>query len=130
MVVILNLSAATPTNSFQQTLRPSNAFFYMKKTVGCGNIQNIWYLAKIPLISTHHAPEKLEKLFNRWRWLQKREKKTSAQELQHRKDFSDHLGLLFDIASPGWEKEISTDRLKDGDEKEEDLNFLVDQRGT
>ena len=33
-------------------------------------IQDIWYLAKIP----YHAPEKLEKLFNRWRWLQKRRK--------------------------------------------------------
>ena len=77
-------------------------------------IQDIWYLAKIP----YHAPEKLEKLFNRWRWLQKREKKTSAQESQHRKEFSDQLGLLFDIASPSWEKEISTDRLKDGEEKE------------
>ena len=93
------------------------------------DIQDIWYLAKIPFITTHHAPEMLEKLFNRWRGLQKREKNTSAKELQHRKEFSDQLGLLFDIASPSWMKEIKTDRLKDGDEREEDLNFLVDQRG-
>ena len=33
------------------------------------------------------------------------------------------------IASPSWEKEISADGLMDGDEKEEDFDFLVDQRG-
>ena len=125
-----------PTN-----LEALKRLFYMKKTHMKGKalsvvarkvvqeIQDIWYLAKIPFITTHHAPKKLEKLFNRWRGLQKREKKTSAQELQHRKEFSDQLGLLFDIASPSWAKEISTYRLKDGDEKEEDFNFLVDQRG-
>ena len=70
---------------------------------------DIWYLAKIPYIATHHATKKLEKLFNKWRWLQKREKKTSPKDLENRKEFSDKLGLLFDIASLDWEKEMSTD---------------------
>ena len=48
--------------------------------------------------------------------------------MENRKEFSDKLGLLFDIASLDWEKEISTDRLKDVDERAEDLNFMVDQR--
>ena len=70
-----------PTN-----LEALQRLFYMKKTDMKGkalsvvarkvvqDIQDIWYLTKIPFITTHHAPEKLEKLFNRWRWLQKRRK--------------------------------------------------------
>ena len=115
--------------------------FYKKKTDMKGkplsdvvqkvvlDIMDIWYLAKIPFMQTKNATKKLENLFNKWRWLQKREKNTSAKDLENRKEFSDKLGLLFDIASQDWEKKISTDRIKDVDERAEDLNFLVDQRG-
>ena len=39
------------------------------------------------------------------------------------------MNKLFDISCPSWEKDISSDRLKDKKEREEDLSFLVDQRG-
>ena len=65
--------------------------FYKKKTDMKGkplsdvtekvvlDIMDIWYLAKISYIATHHATKKLEKLFNKWRWLQKRERKDINQ---------------------------------------------------
>ena len=53
----------------------------------------------------------------------------NKKDLQNRKDFSDKLDLLFDIANPKWEKDISADRLKNQEERDEDLKFLVDQRG-
>ena len=110
--------------------------FYNKKTDMKGKplsdvVQKVVLdiMAKIPFMQTKNATKKLENLFNKWRLLQKREKNTSAKDLENRKEFSDKLGLLFDIASQDWEKKISTDRIKDVDERAEDLNFLVDQRG-
>ena len=125
-----------PTN-----LEALKRLFYKKKTDLKGkplqhavqqvvqDIMEIWYLAKLPYIVMKNAVKKLEDLFNRWRLLQKSQKRMTDKEVQNRKEFTDQLDLLFDIACPSWEKEISADRLKDEEEKEEDLRFLVDQRG-
>ena len=92
-------------------------------------IINIWDMAKIPSMTVQNAKKKLEKLFNKWIWLQKSEKKQGDKDIQNRKEFSDNLGILFDIACPAWENKITTDRIKSNEEREEDLRFLLDQRG-
>ena len=92
-------------------------------------IINIWDMAKIPSMTVQNAKKKLEKLFNKWIWLQKREKQHTDKDVQNRKEFNDSLGILFDIACPSWEKKITTDRIESNEEREEDLRFLQDQRG-
>ena len=57
---------------------------------------NIWVMAKIPTMNQLNANKKLEKLFNRWIWLQKSEKKQNEKDKQNRKDFVDFLPKLFD----------------------------------
>ena len=94
----------------------------------CGKVMDIWYLAKIPSLGEKQVKRNLEKMFNNWRLLQKNMKKVTEKEVKNRGDFSDQMDCIFDIACPDWEKRIKQDRLKDDDEKEEDLTFLQDQR--
>ena len=91
-------------------------------------VTEIWDLAKIPTINLNNSRVKLEKMFNNWRFLQKNMKKTTVKEKENREIFCQELCLLFDIASGDWEKKIKNDRLKNSEEKNEDLDFLVDQR--
>jgi len=115
--------------------------FYKKKTKWKGkslkdvaesvvkSILEVWYLAKIPHCTLNNAVVKLVDLFNHWRWLQTCQNRKLAKDIQNRKEFVEKLSILFDVASPNWEKQITTDRLKSQDEKNEDLKFLIDQRG-
>ena len=89
----------------------------------------IWNMAKIPTITKINAKIKLEKMYNKWLWLQKSEKKETEKEKQNRAEFTNCFPKLFDITSPTWETEIKNDRVKSKDEREEDLQFLLDQRG-
>ena len=86
-------------------------------------------MAILPTMNQLNANKKLEKLFKRWIWLQKSEKKEHDKDKQNRKDFLDFLPKLFDVASPDWESDIKRDKLKSKEEREEDLRFLLDQRG-
>lgn len=98
-----------PTN-----LEALKRLFYKKKTDLKGkplqhavqqdvqDIMEIWYLAKLPYIVMKNAVKKLEDLFNRWRLLQKSQKRMTDKEVQNRKEFTDQLDLLFDIACPSW----------------------------
>ena len=115
--------------------------FYLKKTTMKGlqlsavtkkvltEVFNIWEKATIPTMNQLNANKKLEKLFNRWIWLLKSKKKENEKDKQNRKDFVDVLPKLFDVASPDWESDIKRDKLKSKEEREEDLRFLLDQRG-
>ena len=60
----------------------------------------IWNMAKIPTITKINAKIKLEKMYNKWLWLQKSEKKETEKEKQNRAEFTNCFPKLFDITSP------------------------------
>ena len=88
-----------------------------------------WEKAKIPTITKNNATMKLEKLFQLWKELEKNKKKSHSKAAKDREVFIKSLDDLFDIVSSRWEKDILGDRLRSKEAKQEDLRFIVDQRG-
>ena len=78
---------------------------------------------RFPQSQRKNAKIKLEKMYNKWLWLQKSEKKETEKEKQNRAEFTNCFPKLFDITSPTWETEIKNDRVKSKDEREEDLTL-------
>ena len=64
-----------------------------------------------------------------WKNMNKNKSKTSEAAKQSREKYKKSLDMLFDIAAPRAEEVLDTDRLRTDEAKEEDLQFLEDQRG-
>jgi hypothetical protein len=78
-----------------------------------------WIKARIPTCSKVKCVRDIERLYERWRSLQKTKNRNSDFEVEARENFKESLKNLFDIASPNALEEIKT---------EEDKAFLIAQR--
>ena len=74
--------------------------------------------------------DKVIKLFNTWKRLQQNHHQTSQKSIEKRNHFKDEVAKLFDLARKDAVEEIKKDRLRSEAAKEEDIDFLWDQRST
>ena len=79
-----------------------------------------WQISRIPTKSELHAREKLEKMFLKWKGLQKHALRRSDTQIRKENEFLIETDKLFDIAHADALSLI---------EIEEDKDFLMDQRG-
>lgn len=118
------LGAKLPTN--RQVFK---TFFYILHEVKLSKNESaklairetiiFWEKARIQTRREDKCVEKLVNLYERWRVLQKSEKRTSETEKSKREKFSDELDMLFDIAHENVLDKLSID----------DKEFLSNQRG-
>ena len=79
-----------------------------------------WQISRIPTKSELHAREKLEKMFLKWKGLQKHALRRSDTQIRKENEFLIETDKLFDIAHAD---ALSLIKI------EEDKDFLMDQRG-
>lgn len=109
------LGSKLPTNKDVLQL-----FFYHVRTQGMSIRQSatlaareailFWDKAKIPTRKEQHCVDKLEKLYNEWRNLEKTSSKSRKETEVHRKketDFIEKINQIFDIAQANANKMIS-----------------------
>ena len=95
----------------------------VKKVKNDGN----WLKAGIPIISDQAILKKVKKLHDEYKTLAKNKNKPNSNLLQREK-YSEILDELFDISVPGADSRLMMDRLRQDQARQEDLEFLADQR--
>ena len=103
-------------NQLPTNIQVLKHLFYKKKTDMKGQplsavaqqvvlqIINIWDMAMIPSITVQNAKKKLEKLFNKWIWLQKREKQHTDKDVQNRKSSLSVLASFLTLHAHHWRR--------------------------
>ena len=92
-------------------------------------VKEPWQRAGIETSKDHYISLKVKKLDSQWTSLNRNKSKTSDAARKARQEFEVYLDTLFDIASQDAEKVIMNDRLRSADTRQEDIDFLRDQRG-
>ncbi|KAG7161281.1 hypothetical protein Hamer_G016345 [Homarus americanus] len=95
-----------------------------KKTVR--NVLTFWNLARIKTISERGCREKLTRLWEHWRSLQKSRDRAAKDKVENLKS---QLDLLWDIGAPDAVEDIEKNRLLTPADKQQDIAFYQDQRG-
>ena len=87
-----------------------------------------WLKSGLPMVSDFTIRERLTKLNETWVKLNKARFKEAKREIEKRGVFREMMGEFFDLTAKDAEKIIKSDRLRSADAKEEDVQFLADQR--
>ncbi|KAG7159286.1 hypothetical protein Hamer_G029936 [Homarus americanus] len=95
-----------------------------KETVS--NVLTFWNLARIKTISERGCREKLTRLWEHWRSLQKSRDRAAKDKVEN---FKSQLDLLWDIGAPDAVEDIEKNRLLTPADKQQDIAFYQDQRG-
>ncbi|KAG7164901.1 hypothetical protein Hamer_G017308 [Homarus americanus] len=90
------------------------------------NVLTFWNLARIKTISERGCREKLTKLWEHWRSLQKSRDRAAKDKVEN---FKSQLDLLWDIGAPDAVEDIEKNRLLTPADKQQDIAFYQDQRG-
>ncbi|KAG7162007.1 hypothetical protein Hamer_G026772 [Homarus americanus] len=90
------------------------------------NVLTFWNLARIKTISERGCREKLTRLWEHWRSLQKRRDRAAKDKVEN---FKSQLDLLWDIGAPDAVEDIEKNRLLTPADKQQDIAFYQDQRG-
>ena len=93
------------------------------------SVKKTWIKAGIPTIVDKNIRDKVKNLYETWRKQLKCRKRVSKAAVESREKFENILSKVFDIGASEAEKLIEQDRLRDERAKNEDINFLKDQRG-
>ncbi|KAG7172524.1 hypothetical protein Hamer_G028170 [Homarus americanus] len=96
----------------------------LKETVR--NVLTFWNLARIKTISERGCREKLTRLWEHWRSLQKSRDRAAKDKVEN---FKSQLDLLWDIGAPDAVEDIEKNRLLTPADKQQDIAFYQDQRG-
>ncbi|KAG7158405.1 hypothetical protein Hamer_G027380 [Homarus americanus] len=96
----------------------------IKETVR--NVLTFWNLARIKTISERGCREKLTRLWEHWRSLQKSRDRAAKDKVEN---FKSQLDLLWDIGAPDAVEDIEKNRLLTPADKQQDIAFYQDQRG-
>ena len=113
----------------QSTKQVLKLFFHLHKNDGKNVKESVklailqvlpfWQISRIPTKSELHAREKLEKLFLKWKGLQKHALRKTDTQIRKESDFLSEIDKLFDIAHAD---ALSLIKI------EEDKDFLLNQR--
>ena len=87
-----------------------------------------WLKSGLPMVSDFTIRERLTKLNETWVKLNKARFKAAKHEIEKRGVFREMMGEFFDLTAKDAEKIIKSDMLRSADAKEEDVQFLADQR--
>ncbi|KAG7169139.1 hypothetical protein Hamer_G031556 [Homarus americanus] len=90
------------------------------------NVLTFWNLARIKTISERGCREKLTRLWEHWRSLQKSRDRAAKDKVEN---FKSQLDLLWDIGAPDAVEDIEKNRLLTPADKQQDIAFYQDQRG-
>ncbi|KAG7156415.1 hypothetical protein Hamer_G006168 [Homarus americanus] len=90
------------------------------------NVLAFWNLARIRTISERGCREKLTRLWEHWRSLQKSRDRAAKDKVEN---FKSQLDLLWDIGAPDAVEDIEKNRLLTPADKQQDIAFYQDQRG-
>ncbi|KAG7157989.1 hypothetical protein Hamer_G014858 [Homarus americanus] len=90
------------------------------------NVLTFWNLARIKTISERGCREKLTRLWEHWRSLQKSRDRSAKDKVEN---FKSQLDLLWDIGAPDAVEDIEKNRLLTPADKQQDIAFYQDQRG-
>lgn len=90
------------------------------------SVLTFWNMARIKTISERGCREKLTRLWEQWRRLQKSQDRASKDKVEK---FKSELDLLWDIGAPDAIENIQTSRLLTPADKQQDIAFYQDQRG-
>ncbi|KAG7175687.1 hypothetical protein Hamer_G029943 [Homarus americanus] len=90
------------------------------------NVLTFWNLARIKTISETGCREKLTRLWEHWRSLQKSRDRAAKDKVEN---FKSQLDLLLDIGAPDAVEDIEKNRLHTPADKQQDIAFYQDQRG-
>ncbi|KAG7160682.1 hypothetical protein Hamer_G031500, partial [Homarus americanus] len=90
------------------------------------NVLTFWNLARIKTISERGCREKLTRLWEHWRSLQKSRDRAAKDKVEN---FKSQLDLLWDIGAPDAVEDIEKNRLLTPAHKQQDIAFYQDQRG-
>ncbi|KAG7156396.1 hypothetical protein Hamer_G006142 [Homarus americanus] len=90
------------------------------------NVLKFWNLAPIKTISERGCREKLTRLWEHWRSLQKSRDRAAKGKVEN---FKSQLDLLWDIGAPDAVEDIEKNRLLTPADKQQDIAFYQDQRG-
>lgn len=107
------------------------------KDLSCGDdcvcavkkVFDIYSNAGIPTIRPDHMKSLLQNLVKRHEKLNSLRKRDTDQEKEKRRLFVEELADLFDVMPRNVEKIVETDRLRNQEDKAEDIRFIQDQRG-
>ena len=88
-----------------------------------------WDKSGLNLKSDMSIDKQARNLFSKWQSLVKSKSKTTDVAVKAREEFKVFLDESFDASHPDVEKMISQDRLRNDQQKTEDLAFLKDLRG-
>lgn len=89
------------------------------------NVLTFWNLARIKTVSERGCQEKLTRLWDQWRSLQKSKGKAAKDKVEK---FKTELDLLWDIGAPDAIEVIEKNRLLTPTDKHQDIAFYQDQR--
>ena len=105
-------------------------------------VTKYWDMAGYKTVVQFWIVKRIKKLIEKYQNIMKNKGRTSALEAERRREFSEDIKKLFDIATPDLEDLIEKSRLLGKDDqtnryrvkegytrKSEDLSFLADQRG-
>ncbi|KAG7155567.1 hypothetical protein Hamer_G030873 [Homarus americanus] len=90
------------------------------------NVLTFWNLARIKTISERGCREKLTRLWEHWRSLQKSRDRAAKDKVEN---FKSQLDLLWDIGAPDAVEDIEKNRLLTPADKQQDIAFYQEQRG-
>ncbi|KAG7171644.1 hypothetical protein Hamer_G014784 [Homarus americanus] len=90
------------------------------------NVLTFWNLARIKTISERGCREKLTRLWEHWRSLQKSRDRAAKDKVEN---FKSQLDLLWDIGAPDAVEDIEKNQLLTPADKQQDIAFYQDQRG-
>ena len=90
------------------------------------SVLTFWNMARIKTTSERGCREKLTRLWEQWRRLQKSQDRASKDKVEK---FKSELDLLWDIGAPDAVENIQTSRLLTPADKQQDIAFYQDQRG-
>ncbi|KAG7161026.1 hypothetical protein Hamer_G027529 [Homarus americanus] len=89
------------------------------------NVLTFWNLARIKTISERGCREKLTRLWEHWRSLQKSRDRAAKDKVEN---FKSQLDLLWDIGAPDAVEDIEKNRLLTPADKQQDIAFYQDQQ--
>ena len=110
----------------EQTIQSSNTK-HLATTVA-SEVLNLYHAVPLTTIRIDKAAEKISRMYQKWRNLERSRKRDSATERKKRQQFEKELDALCDMSKESAESGIRTDRLRTDDDKKADISFLRDQR--